>query len=166
MTATLPEPTTIDAFMAIARFAARAGVPLPKTLTAEVTGTDQEALAELRRTEELLAGSAVSYERDDTGACHRLVIHAGAGVTLTLFHQRRPQSLSQRIEEKEAEVAWLEEMYAGLRDGIASWREWNDELTCAGRQDVAAEECGMALDDARAELARMTQAAARPGDGD
>lgn len=75
--------------------------------------------------------------------------------------------LDERVIAAEAEVAWLEDLAASLRDGTASWREWDDSLTCHDRQGRAAEECAMALDEALRSLAELTKTAAvaRPGNG-
>ena len=51
------------------------------------------------------------------------------------------------IAERTSEVVAATALAADLRDGLVSWQEWNPELTCAGRQDVAVEE---AADAARA----------------
>ena len=59
------------------------------------------------------------------------------------------------LEEAEAEVAFLETLYAGLRDGTEGWAAWNPGLTCPDRRDVAVEECGLALDEAIAKRDRL-----------
>jgi hypothetical protein len=58
----------------------------------------------------------------------------------------------------EADVRKHEEQYPGLADGTIHWTEWNESLTCWDRQEVAAEECGQALEQARSELARLSAA--------
>jgi hypothetical protein len=63
--------------------------------------------------------------------------------------------LQERIEEAERYLSGLEEMYAGLRDGTRPWQEWDEGLTCPERQEAAVDECGMAMDAARAELAEL-----------
>lgn len=72
--------------------------------------------------------------------------------------------LAGRVERKEAEVAWLDEMYACLRDRTYTYRDWDPEMTGLDLTDRAEQEAAQALDDARAELEQM-QAALRPGDG-
>ena len=70
--------------------------------------------------------------------------------------------LAERIEDAERYLSGLEEMYAGLRDGTRPWSDWDEELTCPDRQEAAVDECGMAMDAARADLARL-QAEANGG---
>lgn len=62
---------------------------------------------------------------------------------------------AERIRDAERYLAGLEEMYAGLRDGTRLWPEWDEELTCANRQEAAVDECGAAMDAARADLNRL-----------
>jgi hypothetical protein len=52
------------------------------------------------------------------------------------------------IEQLTAEAVELTDLAARLNDRTADWREWNDELTCPERQEVAAEEAAMAARDA------------------
>lgn len=73
--------------------------------------------------------------------------------------------LAERIERKEAEIAWLDEMYAGLRDRSLTYRDWDPEMTGLDKTDRAEWEADQALIAARAELKQMTEAAARLGDG-
>jgi hypothetical protein len=63
--------------------------------------------------------------------------------------------LAGHIADAQREVTFLEDKYAGLRDGTTDWREWDESLTCPDRQQTAVVECGMALDDARRELAAL-----------
>lgn len=74
--------------------------------------------------------------------------------------------LTERIAEQERYLAYLEDKYAGLRDGTVHWSEWCEDYTCPDRQQVAIDECGSALDDARTELDRMRAALGSAGDGD
>ena len=67
--------------------------------------------------------------------------------------------LAARIEEAERYLDWLEDLYAGLRDGTYSWRDWCPELTCAERQEAAVDECGMAMDAARKDLEALRKQA-------
>lgn len=48
------------------------------------------------------------------------------------------------ITELTEEAVDLSDLAARLNDRTADWREWNDELTCADRQEVAAEEAALA----------------------
>ena len=72
--------------------------------------------------------------------------------------------LAERIEDAENYLAWLEDMYAGLRDGTYNWRDWDETYTCPDKQEAAVDECGMAMDSARKDLkALLGQAKAAPG---
>lgn len=73
--------------------------------------------------------------------------------------------LAERIEDAERYLAGLEDMYAGLRDGTRYWWEWDEELTVIDRQDAAVDECGMAMDAARADLARLQAEADKAAPG-
>ena len=73
--------------------------------------------------------------------------------------------LAERIEEAERDLALLEETYADLRDGTLHWSQWNEELTCPERQEAAVDECGMAMDAARADLARLRAEADKAAPG-
>ena len=58
----------------------------------------------------------------------------------------------------------LTAMAAGLNDRTISWSEWNPDLTCFDRQEVAAEEAAIAMTAAwkrleEAELAERRKAA-------
>lgn len=63
--------------------------------------------------------------------------------------------LTARTEDAERYLAWLEDMYAGLRDGTYSWSDWCPEYTCPDRQETAIDECGSAMDAARKDLAAL-----------
>jgi hypothetical protein len=65
--------------------------------------------------------------------------------------------LAERIEEAEAEVAYLEEMYGGLRDGSITWQRVWPELTCSEPQQVAEDEYAGRLDAARRELEALRE---------
>lgn len=59
------------------------------------------------------------------------------------------------LAEAQAEVAFLEVLYERLRDGLETWAAWDESLVSGAsydRQDVAVEECGLALDAARGRL--------------
>ena len=73
--------------------------------------------------------------------------------------------LQERIEEAERYLSGLEEMYAGLRDGTRHWAEFCEDYTCPDRQEAAVDECGTAMDAARADLDRLLEEAneAAPG---
>jgi hypothetical protein len=77
------------ALCGIARFAARAGLPLPSVLVVPVPGDDTTALARFASAERLLAGTGVTFTREDTTYCHRLIVQAGAGVSYILLHERQ-----------------------------------------------------------------------------
>jgi len=68
--------------------------------------------------------------------------------------------LAERIEQAEAEVAYLEEMYGGLRDGSITWQQVWPELTCASPQQAAEDEYAGRLDAARRELEAVRPEAA------
>lgn len=75
----------------------------------------------------------------------------------------RRLALQKRIEDAAATLAALEDLYAALRDGTRTWDEWDPELTCLDRQDAAVDDCGTAMDAARAELAALEAQLAAPG---
>jgi hypothetical protein len=52
------------------------------------------------------------------------------------------------IEQLTEEAVELTDLAARLNDRTADWREWNEELTCAERQEVAAEEAAIAAAEA------------------
>ena len=56
------------------------------------------------------------------------------------------------IDQLTEEAVELTDLAARLNDRTADWREWNDELTCAERQEVAAEQAAIAATQAWAEL--------------
>jgi hypothetical protein len=55
----------------------------------------------------------------------------------------------KQLTEEVVELTWLA---AGLHDRTIPWDQWNDELTCWDRQEVAAEEAAIAAADAWAAL--------------
>jgi hypothetical protein len=63
------------------------------------------------------------------------------------------------IEQLTEEAVELTDLAARLNDRTADWREWNDELTCAERQEVAAEEAAIAAAEAwlRLEVAEYAE---------
>ena len=67
--------------------------------------------------------------------------------------------LTARTEDAERYLAWLEDMYAGLRDGTYLWSDWCPEMTCADRQQAAVDEVGMAMDAARRDLEALRKQA-------
>jgi hypothetical protein len=71
--------------------------------------------------------------------------------------------LAERIEQAEAEVAYLEEMYGGLRDGSITWQQVWPELTCASPQQAAEDEYAGRLDAARRELEALREQQGGPG---
>jgi len=93
MTATVLESSTEQAaaLCGIARFAARAGLPLPTALVVSIPGDDASALALLHGAERRLREAGANYAREDTDLMHRLVVHAGGGVTYRLIHARKPE---------------------------------------------------------------------------
>jgi hypothetical protein len=58
------------------------------------------------------------------------------------------------ITELTQEAVALTDLAARLNDRTASWQEWNEELTCAERQEVAAEEAAIAATQAWQALER------------
>lgn len=52
------------------------------------------------------------------------------------------------IAELTEEAIELTDLAARLNDRTADYREWNDELTCPERQEVAAEQAAIAARDA------------------
>lgn len=64
-------------------------------------------------------------------------------------------NLRELIREKRREVAKTAQQLADLSDGIITWTQWNPDITCTDRQEAAIDECGIALDAARRELARL-----------
>ena len=74
----------------------------------------------------------------------------------------RGRSLShdEQLTVAAAEVAWLEVLCQGLKDGTRSWAEWDESL--GDRPDgaeIAASRCEAALERAREELRALTQSA-------
>jgi hypothetical protein len=63
------------------------------------------------------------------------------------------------IEQLTEEAVELTDLAARLNDRTADWREWNEELTCAERQEVAAEEAAIAAAEAwlRLEVAEYAE---------
>jgi hypothetical protein len=63
------------------------------------------------------------------------------------------------ISQLTEEAVELTDLAARLNDRTADWREWNDELTCPERQEVAAEEAAIAAAEAwlRLEVAEYAE---------
>jgi hypothetical protein len=74
---------------------------------------------------------------------------------------RRNLSNDERVAVAAAEVAWLEVLCQGLKDGTRSWAEWDESLGGEpDRAEIAISRCEAALERAREELRSLTQ----PGD--
>ena len=72
-------------------------------------------------------------------------------------------SSDEKVAVAAAEVAWLEVLCQGLKDGTRSWAEWDESLGGEpDRAEIAISRCEAALERARAELRGLTQ----HGDGD
>jgi hypothetical protein len=72
-------------------------------------------------------------------------------------------SNDEKVAVAAAEVAWLEVLCQGLKDGTRSWAEWDESLDGEpGRAEIAIRRCEAALERAREELRALTQ----PGDSD
>lgn len=75
----------------------------------------------------------------------------------------RNLSSDEKVAVAAAEVAWLEVLCQGLKDGTRSWAEWDESLGGnPDRAEIAIRRCEAALDRARAELRALTQ----PGEND
>jgi hypothetical protein len=74
----------------------------------------------------------------------------------------RGRSLShdEQVAVAAAEVAWLEVLCQGLKDGTRSWAEWDESLgDMPDRAEVATGRCEAALEQAREELRTLSQSA-------
>jgi hypothetical protein len=67
----------------------------------------------------------------------------------------RTLAAQYEIDSARDEIAWLENMLAGLKDGTVHWKAWNDELTCPSPADAAIDECAGQLDLRRRDLAAL-----------
>ena len=64
----------------------------------------------------------------------------------------------ERVAVAAAEVAWLEVMCQGLKDGSRSWAEWDESLADRpDRAEIAVSRCEAVLEQAREELRALTQ---------
>lgn len=69
----------------------------------------------------------------------------------------------EKVAVAAAEVAWLEVLCQGLKDGTRSWAEWDESLGSEpDRAEIAISRCEAALERARGELRSLTQ----PGHSD
>jgi hypothetical protein len=67
-------------------------------------------------------------------------------------------SNDEKVAVAAAEVAWLEVLCQGLKDGTRSWAEWDESLGGEpDRAEIAISRCEAALERARAELRALTQ---------
>ena len=65
----------------------------------------------------------------------------------------------EKVAVAAAEVAWLEVMCQGLKDGTRSWAEWDESLADRpDRAEIAISRCDSALEQAREALRVLTQA--------
>jgi hypothetical protein len=72
----------------------------------------------------------------------------------------RNLSHDEQVAVAAAEVAWLEVLCQGLKDGTRSWAEWDESLgDTPDRTEIAVCRCEAALERAREELRALTQAA-------
>jgi hypothetical protein len=70
------------------------------------------------------------------------------------------QNLSndEKVAVAAAEVAWLEVLCQGLKDGTRSWAEWDESLSGEpDRAEIAISRCEEALERAREELRSVSQ---------
>jgi hypothetical protein len=64
----------------------------------------------------------------------------------------------EKVAVAAAEVAWLEVMCRGLKDGTRSWAEWDESLADRrDRAEIAVSRCESALEQAREALRALTQ---------
>jgi hypothetical protein len=70
----------------------------------------------------------------------------------------RSLSDDEKLAVAAAEVAWLEVLCQGLKDGTRSWAEWDDSLGGEpDRAEIAISRCEAALERARQALRALTQ---------
>lgn len=75
----------------------------------------------------------------------------------------RNLSSDEKVAVAAAEVAWLEVLCQGLKDGTRSWAEWDESLGGEpDRAEIAISRCEAALERAHEALRSLSQ----PGDGD
>ncbi len=64
----------------------------------------------------------------------------------------------EKVAVAAAEVAWLEVLCQGLKDGTRSWAEWDDSLGGEpDRAEIAISRCEAALERARDQLRALKQ---------
>lgn len=64
----------------------------------------------------------------------------------------------EKVAVAAAEVAWLEVLCQGLKDGTRSWAEWDESLGGEpDRAEIAISRCEAALERARDELRALTR---------
>jgi hypothetical protein len=67
-------------------------------------------------------------------------------------------SSDERVAVAAAEVAWLEVLCQGLKDGTRSWAEWDESLGGEpDRAEIAVSRCEAALERAREQLRALQQ---------
>ena len=67
-------------------------------------------------------------------------------------------SHDEQVAVAAAEVAWLEVLCQGLKDGTRSWAEWDESLgDRPDRAEIAISRCEAALEQAREELRALAQ---------
>jgi hypothetical protein len=70
----------------------------------------------------------------------------------------RNLSSDEKVAVAAAEVAWLEVLCQGLKDGTRSWAEWDESLGGEpDRAEIAISRCEAALERARENLRALTQ---------
>lgn len=71
----------------------------------------------------------------------------------------------EQVAVAAAEVAWLEVLCQGLKDGTRSWAEWDESLgDRPDRAEIAISRCEAALEQARQELRALTQSGDSEGE--
>ena len=77
----------------------------------------------------------------------------------------RNLSYDEQVAVAAAQVAWLEVLCQGLKDGTRSWAEWDESLgDRPDRAEIAVSRCEAALEQAREELRVLTQSAESEGE--
>jgi hypothetical protein len=70
----------------------------------------------------------------------------------------RNLSNDEKVAVAAAEVAWLEVLCQGLKDGTRSWADWDESLGGEpDRTEIAISRCEVALERAREVLRALTQ---------
>lgn len=88
MTAALTEYGATDSALSLISVLGQYAGIAPRTVVYVVTGTDEQASAELDRIARVLAARGVTASREDTAAVLRLIIHGAGGMTATVCHWR------------------------------------------------------------------------------